>query len=115
MKFFEKLKEHFFKAFEDDMPTIEFVNYTGEWTCLCYGTLTIKVDGKEYEIDHLISGGSVWFDDDWGDHVESGPWSIDEDDIPEEDGIEVETPEAPETDPEEGQIENESGTGDTTG
>jgi hypothetical protein len=84
MKFFEKLKEHFFKAFEDDMPTIEFVNYTGEWPCLCHGILTIKVDGKEYEIDHLISGGSVWFDDDWGDHVESGPWSIDEDDIPEE-------------------------------
>ena len=51
MKFFEKLKEHFFKAFEDDMPTIEFVNYTGEWPCLCSGTLTIKVDGKEYEID----------------------------------------------------------------
>lgn len=84
MKFFEKLKEHFFKAFEDDMPTIEFVNYTGEWPCLCSGTLTIKVDGKEYEIEHLRSGGSVWFDDDWGDHVESGPWSIDEDDIPEE-------------------------------
>ena len=46
MKFFKKLKEHFFKAFEDDMPTIEFVSYTGEWPCLCSGTLTIKVDGK---------------------------------------------------------------------
>ena len=35
-----------------------------------------------------------------------------EDEIEEEDGIEVETPEAPETDPEEGQANDESGTGD---
>lgn len=36
-----------------------------------------------------------------------------EDEIPEDDGIEVEAPEEPEEIPEEGQAENESGTGDT--
>lgn len=35
-----------------------------------------------------------------------------EDDIPEDDGIEVEAPETPETDPEEGQENDEPGTGD---
>ena len=35
-----------------------------------------------------------------------------EDEIIEDDGIEVETPDTPETDPEEGQANDESGTGD---
>lgn len=72
------------KMLKENRPVIEFVDYTGEYPCLCSGTLTIKVNGKEYEIDHLRSGGYVWFDDNWGDHVETGPWRIDEDDIPEE-------------------------------
>ena len=38
-----------------------------------------------------------------------------EDDIEEEDGIEVETPDAPEEIPEEGQENDEPGTGDTAG
>lgn len=72
------------KILKENRPVIEFVDYTGEYPCLCSGTLTIKVNGKEYEIEHLRSGGHVWFDDNWGDHIKTGPWSIDEDDIPEE-------------------------------
>lgn len=69
------------KILKKNRPVIEFVDYTGEYPCLCSGTLTIKVNGKEYEIEGLRSGGHVWFDDNWGDHVETGPWSID---LPEE-------------------------------
>ena len=36
-----------------------------------------------------------------------------EDEIPEDDGIEVEAPEAPETDPEEGQAEDDAGSSNT--
>ena len=40
----------------------------------CSGTLEIKEDGKViYSNDFCCrSTGSVWFDDDWGEHVESG-------------------------------------------
>lgn len=67
-----------------ELPKIEFIDYTGEYPCLCNGTLTIKVNNKEYQINHLCSGGNVWFDDNWEPHIESGPWTIDGDDIPEE-------------------------------
>jgi len=54
---------------------VEFISYSGRYPCLCFGTLVIKVDGKEYSLDGgLRSGGSVWFDDGWSEHVESGEW-----------------------------------------
>ena len=67
------------------MKKIEFVSYDGEFPNLCSGTLVIKVDGKEYSIKNaLISGGNVWFDDDWNDYVSSGEWSVDSDELPDE-------------------------------
>ena len=55
---------------------VEFVNYTGSYPNLCSGVLTLKIDGKIVELKHcLSSGGSVWFDDDWCEHVEDGPWT----------------------------------------
>ena len=62
---------------------IEFVSYSGQWPCLCNGTLCIRVDSEEYFIDGaLSSGGGVWFDDDWSEHVESDDWNISSSDLP---------------------------------
>lgn len=57
---------------------VEFISYDGKWPNLCRGTLKIKVNGIFYSLKYaMCSGGSVWFDKDWCDHVESGPWTID--------------------------------------
>ena len=54
---------------------IEFIDYDGGFPNLCSGRLKFKADGKVYEEDvSLISGGSVWFDSHWCEHVEEGPW-----------------------------------------
>lgn len=64
---------------------VKFISYNGSYPNLCSGTLVIEVDGKEYEMNYILcSGGSVWFDDGWCEHVESGEWSIREDELPEE-------------------------------
>jgi len=64
------------------------IKYNGEYPNLCRGTLQVFVDGKEWDFGEycLSSGGSVYFDDDWSEHIESGPWTIDEwpDGFPEE-------------------------------
>lgn len=65
-------------------PIIEFIKYTGDYPTLCMGDLFIKVNGKEYKIHGLCSGGSVWFDEDWTDHVEEGKWSLYEHNVPKE-------------------------------
>ena len=45
---------------------VEFVSYDGKYPCLCMGTLTIKVDGKEYRFNHaMISGGCIQRSEDW--------------------------------------------------
>ena len=73
------------------MSRVEFVDYTGEFPCLCSGEVTLKIDGQvvefcRYKSDsretgkpylRLTSGGRCYFDDEWNDHVEDGPWSID--------------------------------------
>ena len=64
---------------------IKFISYSGRYPSLCMGTLLIEIDGKEYSIsDALCSGGSVWFDNGWEEHVEHGPWSFDSYSFPEE-------------------------------
>ena len=54
------------------------IDYNGEYPNLCSGDLIVHIDGKKWVFPSycLSSGGSVWFDDDWGEHVEEGPWSI---------------------------------------
>ena len=73
------------------MSRVEFVDYTGEFPCLCSGEVTLKIDGQvvrfvkdKCESEEsgkpylsLTSGGRCYFDDEWNDHVEYGPWSID--------------------------------------
>lgn len=64
---------------ENIMRTIEFVSYNGSYPNLCSGTLVLRVDGKEVTIGQygaISSGGSVWFDEEWTEHVEDGDWSL---------------------------------------
>lgn len=62
---------------------VKFISYDGSYPNLCNGTLVVEFDGERYELEHcLISGGSVWFDGDRNEHVEEGPWSIDDDMLP---------------------------------
>lgn len=59
------------------MTQIEFVSYDGDYPNLCAGTLVIKVEGVEFKLPHaLASGGHVWFDDDWNEHVIQGLWRV---------------------------------------
>ena len=56
---------------------LKFISYDGKFPNLCSGTLVISLDNVEYSMDHcLCSGGSVWFDDEWREHVESGAWTV---------------------------------------
>lgn len=57
---------------------INFVSYSGSYPNLCRGTLILNINGKNVRFPEccLSSGGSVWFDNDWGEHIETGPWSI---------------------------------------
>ena len=55
------------------------IEYNGAWPNLCSGQLTVVLeDGNRWEFPAycMSSGGGVWFDDDWTDHVDSGEWSI---------------------------------------
>lgn len=65
-------------------PRVKFISYTGEYPNLCSGVLTVSIEGKIVALPKYScnSGGSVWFDNDWCENIEEGPWSIDDDDIP---------------------------------
>lgn len=64
------------------VPNVEFVSYDGDYPNLCSGELVLRINGKEVSLGRcLCSGGSVWFDDDWCEHVGCGPWSVN---VPEE-------------------------------
>ena len=62
---------------------VEFISYNGCYPNLCSGLLVLSIDGQAVEFpDYCMhSGGSVWFDGDWDEHVEYGSWSVD---VPEE-------------------------------
>ena len=70
---------------EEAMANIEFISYDGDYPNLCSGNLILSINGERFESKHcgddeyctLVSGGNVWFDDEWDDHVEYGPWTID--------------------------------------
>ena len=56
------------------------IEYDGKYPNLCRGNLIVKINGQTIQFPEycLVSGGSVWFDDEWNDNVEEGPWSIGE-------------------------------------
>jgi len=63
---------------------VEFIDYDGKYPCLCYGTLSIKINEQLYHLNNvMVSGGRVWFDDEWNEYVESGEWEINLNDYPE--------------------------------
>ena len=55
------------------------VEYNGAYPNLCSGKLIVTIDRQRYVFPDycLVSGGSVWFDENWDEHVETGEWSID--------------------------------------
>ena len=65
------------------MSHVEFISYDGEYPNLCGGTLILKIDGEEVTFPEycMSSSGSVWFDEEWDEHIEEGPWYVD---VPEE-------------------------------
>jgi hypothetical protein len=54
------------------------ISYNGKYPCLCSGKLVVEIDGKIWDFGDycLESGGRVWFDKDWRDHVEEGRWNV---------------------------------------
>lgn len=57
---------------------VEFVNYTGHYPCLCFGELTLRIDGETVTLPSgcLVSGGMVTFGSDWEEFVSRGKWGL---------------------------------------
>ena len=54
---------------------VEFVSYDGKYPCLCFGTLTIRVNGNTYRFKSaLISGGGIFRNDEFDMWSEEGEW-----------------------------------------
>jgi len=56
------------------------IEYDGSYPNLCRGQLIVTIDEKRWDFGFhsLSSGGSVWFDSDWNEHVGSGFWTVSE-------------------------------------
>lgn len=56
------------------------VEYNGDYPVACMGRLKIKVDGEEvYNKEFCCtSSGSVWFDENWDEHVDWGELTWDD-------------------------------------
>ena len=54
---------------------VEFVSYDGKYPCLCFGTLTIRVNCNTYRFKNaLISGGGIFRNDEFDMWSENGEW-----------------------------------------
>ena len=56
------------------------IRYDGAFPNLCSGTLIVTINDEQWVFPDycMSSGGSVWFDEGWDEHVEHGEWSIKE-------------------------------------
>ena len=56
------------------------VTYDGDYPVACMGQLEVFVDGEKVysKVYCCTSHGSVWFDDDWNEHVTGGPLTWDD-------------------------------------
>lgn len=77
----------------EESRNVKFIDYDGKYPCLCVGTLTLEIEGKEYEFggdgigrfgSFWSSGGSCYFTSDWDGVVTEGQWIIDEEELPEQ-------------------------------
>jgi hypothetical protein len=57
---------------------LKLKSYDGMYPNLCSGTLKFELDGKiiTFPSHCMSSGGNVWFDDEWNEHIEKGEWVI---------------------------------------
>lgn len=56
---------------------VSFVSYDGSWPCLCFGTLSLLIDGKLVKLEGCMhSGGYITFDEDYTEYTAIGPWEI---------------------------------------
>jgi len=55
------------------------IQYNGRYPNLCSGQLIVTINGVRWVFPShcMCSGGSVWFDKNWSEHIESGDWNID--------------------------------------
>lgn len=59
------------------MDTVKFISYDGVFPHLCAGTLVLNIKGKDVALKNaLITGGSIWFDEDNLEHVYYGDWEL---------------------------------------
>ena len=59
------------------MYEVKFISYDGTYPNLCSGELILEINGKLERFNHaLCSGGMVWFDDEWNEHIEQGEWYV---------------------------------------
>jgi hypothetical protein len=54
------------------------IEYDGAWPNLCSGHLIVNIDDMRYDFGNhcLMSGGDVYFDDDWNETIKHGPWAV---------------------------------------
>lgn len=77
---------------ESNKSHVQFISYDGKWSCLCMGSLVLKIDGKEWKFGNKeknysfwSSGGHCGFSNGYEEsHIESGEWIIEEESLPEE-------------------------------
>ena len=58
------------------MSRVKFISYDGKYPNLCSGKLVLQIDDIIISDLSLSSGGSVSFDSDWKENVESGSWRV---------------------------------------
>ena len=60
------------------MRNVEFVSYDGEYPNLCSGNLVLKIDGVDYKMPRycLVSGGSIWIDEEDIEHISEDEWRV---------------------------------------
>ena len=64
---------------ENKYPHVEFISYDGKFPNLCSGELILLINGikHKFPLYCMSSGGKIWFDNNYNEHIEYGEWSVD--------------------------------------